>query len=61
MHRIARPDPALEALSDERDHLAIQISLLADSQTPEPGRLVSLRDKLFDLERRISQYKPADA
>jgi len=35
--------------------------LLDDSETPDPVQLVSLRDKLFDLERRISRYKPADA
>ncbi len=61
MNRIARTDATLEALSEERDHLAIQISLLDNSETPDPVQLVSLRDKLFDLERRISRYKPADA
>ena len=61
MHRVSRPDAILDTLNDERDHLAIQISLLGDSETPDPARLAMLRDQLFMLERRISQYKPADA
>jgi hypothetical protein len=61
MNRIARPDTALDALNDEREHLAIQVSLLADAETPDPARLAILRDKLITLERRISHYRPADA
>ena len=61
MNRIARPDAALDALNDEREQLAIQVSLLADAETPDPARLVALRVRLAMLERRISAYKPADA
>jgi hypothetical protein len=61
MTRLARTDTALEALNDEREHLAIQVSLLADAETPEPARLAALRDKLAMLERRISNYRPSDA
>ena len=61
MHRVARPDASLDAMNDERDHLAIQISLLDDAQTPNAARLAALRHALIILERRISQYSPTDA
>jgi chaperonin cofactor prefoldin len=61
MNRLARPDATLDALNEEREHLAIQISLLDDSETPDQARLAALRDKLILQERRISKYKPGDA
>ena len=60
MSRLARTDAALDALNDEREHLAIQLSLAADSETPDPARMAALRDKLTMLERRISHYRPAE-
>ena len=60
MSRIARRDSVLDALNDEREHLAIQVSLLADAETPEPARLTAMRDRLTLLERRISNYRPTD-
>ena len=59
--RLARPDATLDAMNDERDHLAIQISLLDDAETPNAARLAALRHSLIMLERRISQYRPAEA
>lgn len=61
MHRLARIDATLSALNDERDHLAIQISLQDDAETPDPARLAALRKRLTMLEHRISQYRPAEA
>ena len=61
MNRVSRYDPALEALNDERDHLAIQISLLGDAEAPDPARLVAMRDRLVLLDRRISQHRPSEA
>jgi hypothetical protein len=61
MSRNSRPDSALDALNEEREDLAIQVSLLADAEIPEPARLAILRDKLFNLERRISNHRPAEA
>jgi len=61
MNRAARTDAALNALNEERDDLAIKISLLADAETPDPVRLAVLRQKLNMLEHRISRYRPADA
>lgn len=61
MSRIARTDAALDALNDQREHLAIQVSLLADAETPEPARLAALRERLMMLEWRISRYRHADA
>jgi len=58
MHRVSKSDPALDALNDERDHLAIQISLLGDAEAPDPARLVAMRDRLLLLDRRISHYRP---
>jgi predicted nuclease with TOPRIM domain len=61
MNRLTRTDAALNALNEERDHLAIQISLLDDGATPDPDRLAALRRKLETLEQRISHYRPAEA
>ena len=61
MNRLTRTDAALNALNEERDHLAIQISLLDDGATPDPERLTALRRKLDTLEQRISHYRPAEA
>lgn len=58
MSRIVRTDATLQALNDERDHLAIQISLLDDAETPNAARLAALRNKLITLEQRISSYRP---
>lgn len=59
--RLARPDKTLNALNEERDHLAIQISLQDDAETPDPERLTALRKKLAELEHRILHYRAADA
>lgn len=61
MNRLPRPDAALDALNEERDHIAIQISLLNDSERPDPARLTALQQKMVELRRQISRYKPADA
>ena len=59
--RLPRTDHALDALNDERDHLAIQISLATDAETPDPMRLAALRQKMTNLEIRIQNYRPAGA
>jgi hypothetical protein len=61
MNRAARTDAVLNALNEERDDLAIKISLLADAETPDTDRLAVLRQKLNMLEHRISRYRPEDA
>ena len=61
MARTSRPDTALDALNEEREHLAIQVSLAADAESSDAARLAAMRDRLAMLERRISAYKPADA
>ena len=58
MHRIARTDTVLDALYDEREQLAIEASLLANAEMPEPARLAGMRDRLALLDRRISNYRP---
>lgn len=60
MGRLVKNDRTLKALNEERDHLAIQISLQDDAETPNPARLAALRQKLTILEHRISQYRPVD-
>ena len=57
--RLPRSDAALDALNEERDHLAIQISLVDNAERPDPVRLAALRQALVLLERRISFHKPA--
>jgi hypothetical protein len=61
MNRVSRPDPWLDRLNDDREQLAIQISLLADAETQNPARLEVLRIRLDSLERQISKHRPADA
>ena len=60
MSRLARSDAALDLLNEERDHIAIQISLLADAETPDLASLTDLRRKLDIIERRISNYSPGE-
>jgi hypothetical protein len=57
MTRNARPDAAFDALNDEREQLAIQVSLAADSEMPDAAQLANLRDRLIIVERRISNYR----
>ena len=61
MARTSRPDAAFDALNEEREHLAIQLSLAADAESSDAARLAALRDRLAMLERRIDNYKPTDA
>jgi hypothetical protein len=60
MTRPARPHATLDTLNEERDHLAIQISLAADAETPDSEQLAVLHGKLKMLERRISHCGPPD-
>lgn len=59
--RLPRPDAALDALNDERDHLAIQVSLAADAEQPDLQRLDALRQKLAKVELQIGNYRPVTA
>jgi hypothetical protein len=60
MNRAVRTDAALDGLHEERDHIAIQISLLADAETPSPERVAALRRQLDAVEHRISRHRPAE-
>ena len=60
MSRLARSDAALDVLNEERDHIAIQISLLAHAETPDADALTRLRMKLDMVERRIANYSPGE-
>jgi hypothetical protein len=46
-------------MSEERDHIAIQISLLRDAEKPDRVAIDALRVKLKDLEQRISKHRVA--
>lgn len=59
MNRIARANSTLDEMNDERAHLAIQISLLADAEAPDLARLDALRLDMLNLERRISKHRPS--
>jgi hypothetical protein len=58
--RISPADAIRDELNDDRDHLAIQISLLADADVPDVEALGALRLKMFNLERRISKHRAGD-
>lgn len=60
MHRVAHTDEALSRLRDERDHLAIQLSLAADGESRDVSRVDALERKLKAVERSITAYKPAE-
>ena len=60
MHRAVKPDETLERLGDERDQLAIQISLANDAENPDLGRVEALRRSLAEVERQIRAYRPAN-
>ena len=60
MHRAAHTDEALSRLRDERDHLAIQLSLAADAEGRDLSRVDALERKLRAVERSITAYKPAE-
>ena len=49
-----RPNPGLDALRDERDHMMILLNLMENSDSPDRTRLDQLRDRLSDLERRVN-------
>jgi hypothetical protein len=54
-NRHLHPDnPSLEALLDERDHLRIQISLIAEADNVNEDNITELLKQLDDLERRIA-------
>ncbi len=55
MRKPPQRDLALGALLEQRDHLKIQISLLADSVKPDAAELKSIRRELAELESRISR------
>jgi hypothetical protein len=57
MRRILKPaDPTLIGLYDERDHVAIQISLLNNSEATDPDRAEVLTRTLAGLEQKILSY-----
>ena len=60
MHRVAHTDEALGRLRDERDHLAIQLSLAADAEASDWSRVDALERKLKAVERSITAYRPAE-
>ncbi len=52
-------DRTLIDLRDERDHLSIRISLLKDSDQPDPAALFRLQQDLEILDRRIDKHTRA--
>ena len=54
-----KPTPraeALEQLTEERDHLKIQIHLAAERKKLDDATLGELRSELSELERKIDVY-----
>jgi hypothetical protein len=52
-------DAGLATLLEERVDLSIQISLLADSDGPDPMLLFHMKRDLDLLDRRIEKHKTA--
>ena len=61
MSRLDKLDATLGEMNDERAHLAIQISLLADAQVPDAPALNALRLEMDNLDRRIARHRPGSA
>lgn len=61
MNRTQKTDPAFDDLCEQRDHLAIQVSLAWDAQPADLVRLSELQRRLKALDLRISSYRPAEA
>ena len=53
------PDQGLSTLFDERDHLSIQLSLLKDTDAPDPMKVFEMQRQLDALDRRITKYQAA--
>ena len=61
MNRKQRSDPAFDELCEQRDHLAIQVSLAWDAEPADLVRLSELQRKLRACDLQIFNYKPTDA
>ena len=60
MNRRQRSDPAFDQLCEQRDHVAIQVSLAWDAQPADLIRLSALQQKLRLLDQQIFKHKPVD-
>jgi chaperonin cofactor prefoldin len=60
MSRLARPNPVLAELNEQREQIAIELSLLAHSEQPDQAKLSALRQKLQSAEHRIAVYRPSE-
>ena len=61
MHRKKRSNAAFDALCEQRDDVAIQVSLAWDAEPADLVRLSALQRKLRALDFEIFRYNPADA
>jgi hypothetical protein len=55
MRQIIR-DPILEAMQEERDHLAIRLSMIDDPDLGTTGSVEETKKAIADLERRIAGH-----
>ena len=61
MSRIQRCDAAFDELCEQRDDVAIQVSLASEAQPADLVRLSTLEARMKALDRQISNYRPAEA
>jgi hypothetical protein len=61
MNRKQRSDPAFGELCEQRDHIAIQVSLAWDAQPADLVRLAELQRNLRACDLQIYNYRPTDA
>lgn len=58
MHRKQRLDAAFDDLCEQRDHVAIQVSLALDAEPTDLVRLSALQRELRALDRQIFNHTP---
>ena len=58
MHRLSRTDFKLDRLNEQREQLAIEISLLREAEVADPERLSTLENELAAVETSIKQHRP---
>jgi len=48
-----QPSAEFEELCDQRDELAVRLSLLMDEQRGNTAEIQALRNQIFDLDKKI--------
>lgn len=60
MHRSSKTDAELDRLNEERDDLAIRVSLAWDADPPDLPKLSQLQRELAAIEVKIARHPRSD-